>query len=184
MWAPWEDPGIEHLHLVVRGEDIVADGIIIRVKDGTPFRTHYRIRCDGRWAVREVDVRLLDAPDRRLTLLTDGRGRWTTSSGTPVPALEGCRDVDISATPFTNTLPIRRLGLATGDSAEITVAYVPVPELEHRVAHQRYTCLERSAQGGVYRYEGLFRNFRADLSVDQDGLVIDYPQLCKRAWPR
>jgi hypothetical protein len=31
-----------------------------------------------------------------------------------------------------------------------------------------------------YRYEGIFRNFSADMTVDEDGLVIDYPTLFTR----
>ena len=37
--------------------------------------------------------------------------------------LVGCEYVDISETPFTNTLVIRRLGLTPGESADISVAY-------------------------------------------------------------
>ncbi len=36
------------------------------------------------------------------------------------------------------------------------------------------------ADGGVYRYEGLFRNFTADLPVDRDGVVLSYPSLFRR----
>ena len=38
-------------------------------------------------------------------------------------------DVDISATPFTNTLPIRRLGLQPGEFAELDVAFVDAPAM-------------------------------------------------------
>ena len=33
----------------------------------------------------------------------------------------------------------------------------------------------------LWRYEGLFRDFVADLLVDDMGLVLDYPQLFRRA---
>ena len=50
---------------------------------------------------------------------------------------------------------------------------------------QRYTCLERGEYDGRYRYEdeGLFQGFTADLSVDADGLVLDYPGLFRRIRP-
>ncbi len=41
-----------------------------------------------------------------------------------------CENVDVSETPFTNTLPIRRLGLTSGESAEIRVAYFDATELQ------------------------------------------------------
>jgi hypothetical protein len=34
--------------------------------------------------------------------------------------------------------------------------------------------------GRLYRYQALDRSFSADLSVDGDGLVIDYPTLFER----
>ena len=50
-----------------------------------------------------------------LHLESDGEGHWQ-ENGKDRPDLHGCIDIDIQATPFTNTLPIRRLGLKTGES--------------------------------------------------------------------
>jgi hypothetical protein len=60
--------------------------------------------------------------------------------------------VDISETPFTNTLPIRRLALAPGESAGVSVAYFDGSELQPCPEPQRYTCLETNDRGGLYRY--------------------------------
>ncbi len=43
-----------------------------------------------------------------------------------------------------------------------------------------YTCREADADGGCYLYEGPFRAFRAELPVDADGLVLDYPEIFRR----
>jgi uncharacterized protein len=88
----------------------------------------------------------------------------------------------VSTTPFTNTLPIRRLDLGQEESSGIAVVYVDVPNLRLDTSRQRYTCLERSAGGGLYKYEdeGSFRGFTADLPVDADGLVLDYPGIFRR----
>ncbi len=92
--------------------------------------------------------------------------------------------MDISQTPFTNTLPIRRLGLGPGESAEISVAYVDGTQLQPWPEPQRYTCLEEGGRrGGLYRFLSLDGGFTADLPVDADGLVLDYPGLFKRALP-
>jgi hypothetical protein len=99
-----------------------------------------------------------------------------------MPDLDGCIDVDISSTPFTNTLPIRRLGLEPGESEELAVTYILVPELLVGAERQRYDCLEAQAEGGLYRFEALPSGFTAELPVDADGLVIDYPGLFRRVW--
>ena len=44
--------------------------------------------------------------------------------------------------------------------------------------------LEKSPTGGLYRFESLSSGFRADIPVDGDGLVLDYPGVFRRvgAW--
>jgi hypothetical protein len=120
----------------------------------------------------------------KVELLSGGEGNWTTPDGRAVTYLEGCEYVDISETPFTNTLPIRRLGLAPGESAEISVAYVEGTELQPWPEHQRYTCLEMGDGNGLYRFESLDGGFTADLPVDTDGLELDYPGLFRKAFQK
>jgi len=187
MWGPRDGPGLEHLRLSLDGEMVAADGVIIGVDDGHAFRARYEIRCDVAWRVREVRVTALGGSTPDLHLRADGHGRWTAGGGEPMPALDGCIDVDLSATAFTNTIPIRRLGLQRGASAELAVAYIVMPALDAMPVRQRYICLSRGPEGGRYRYEslpyeGLPGGFADELLVDADGLVIDYPKLFQRVW--
>jgi uncharacterized protein len=182
MWTPWEGPGLEHLRLVTSEGGVVANGLVIGLEAGRPFRIGYEIRCDERWWVRELRVAAPDSDLPVLELLTNGEGSWKGRSGEPLPEFDGCIDVDISATPFTNTLPIRRLGLEPGESEELTVTYIRVPELLVGAERQRYSCLEAGANGGLYRFEALPSGFTAELPADSDGLVLDYPGLFRRAW--
>jgi uncharacterized protein len=179
MWSTWEDPGLGHLRLAVQDYGIVADGMVISATEGRPFRVAYGVRCDADWRVRALRVGVPGEPPR-VDVLSDGEGNWTTPDGRALPELQSCIDADISVTPFTNTLPIRRLDLAPGDSAELPVAYVEGTELQAWPEPQRYTCLEKGDQGGLYRFLSLDGGFTADLPVDADGLVLDYPGLFRR----
>lgn len=180
LWTPWEGPGIEHLRLSsTPGGDMLADGLVVGVgEDGAPFRARYTAQCDAQWRVRAVRVDMLDEANRRLDLYSDGAGHWTDDAGAELPGLVGCFDIDISATPFTNTLPIRRLALAPGAAADITVVYIELPALTVRPEMQRYTCL--AADLPRYRFEARASGFTADLPTDADGLVLDYPGLFRR----
>ena len=181
MWTPWEGAGLEHLFLHENGEGVFADGVMIGASEDELFRVRYRVRCDVRWRVRELTLQSLEDRGREVRLLADGEGRWWTADGESLPLLKGCIDVDISTTPFTNTLPIRRLHLGSGESGEIRVAYAEVPGMAVRPERQRYTCLEHHTTGGLYRYQSLNGSgFTADLTVDTDGLVLDYPGLFRR----
>ena len=181
-WQPWTGPGLESLRLVEDTDGVRVDSVAIGMDDGRPFAIRYAIRCDAAWHVRDVEIASLEGRSTTLALASNGMGRWTDGSGDHVPALDGCLDVDLSATPFTNTLPIRRLALAPGWAAEITVVYVDVPALRIGVSRQRYRCLTWGPAGGVYRYENAAGDFAADITVDADGLVVEYPQIARQVW--
>jgi len=180
VWVTLAWPGVEHLSVRELPDAIEADGMVVALMEGYPLRLHYRLGCNPDWTARRVEIQTWGR-DGNLTLASDGAGRWTDGAGRVIEELAGCHDVDIAATPFTNTLPIRRLRLRPGESRDLRVVYVSVPALTCRIAVQRYTCLEASDAGGVYRYES--GSFAADLRVDADGLVIDYSGLWRRADP-
>jgi uncharacterized protein len=185
VWSAWDGAGAEHLLLEVGQDGFVADGLVVGVaKGGRPFRVCYEVRCDATWRTRAVQVSApgLDPVTPVVDLLADGEGNWTTRSGESVPGLEGCVDVDISATPFTNTLPIRRLGLAPGESADLSVAYVDIDEMRAWREEQRYTRLKKNSEDALYKYESLDSGYTTDLPVDTDGLVLDYPGLFRRVF--
>ena len=56
------------------------------------------------------------------------------------------------------------------------VAYIEVPELVVSPATQRYTALAERR----FRYEGLQNGFVAELPLDDDSLVLDYPGVFMR----
>ncbi|HLZ62404.1 MAG TPA: putative glycolipid-binding domain-containing protein [Ktedonosporobacter sp.] len=178
-WAPLRETGLEQLDLMENEMGVVADSLVLGVEQA-PFRLWYQVRADSKWNVRECHLQVGGEKGRVVHLYSDGMGHWNDGDGEAYANLDGCLDVDITVTPFTNTLPIRRLLLAPGQSADLLVAYISVPDLSVRAAQQRYTCLSRTASGGLYRYEGLESGFTADLRVDAQGLVVDYPGIWRR----
>ena len=182
VWSFRNNLGIEHLRLTRIAKRIIAEGIVVAVVNNDALRVRYRVQCDESWRVREIHIRSLDKKIKPLQLRADGKGHWCTATGAAVHNLDGCIDVDISVTPFTNTLPIRRLNLSREQSAALTVAYIVLPELEAKPINQRYTCLNTMPDGGLYRYENLTNPYQTDLTVDEDGLVIDYPGVWHRVW--
>lgn len=175
QWVPETGAGAEHVVLNETPRGVTAEGVVVGSRFGTPYGAHYRVELARDWTVRRVLVALTDA--RTLVVSADGNGHWRDIDGKPLAALDGCIDVDISATPLTNTLPIRRLGLKNGERREIRVAYLALPALTIEPAEQAYTCIEPRRR---YLYEGLFRQFQAELAIDANWLVEDYPTLFKR----
>jgi hypothetical protein len=179
-WAPIGGAGFEHLQLRAEEGGYVVRSIVLGIDDETPFRLQYKIKTDQDWRTRKVWVRAATPiGESALALRSDGHGNWRNEDGTELPDLLGCVDVDITVTPFTNTLPINRLRLTPGQSADIRVVYVTTPSLEISVSPQRY-----SRRGdSEFFFESPAHDFTALLPIDGDGLVLDYPQLFRRAYP-
>jgi uncharacterized protein len=183
LWQAWTGPGLESLRVTAGADGVRAESVAIGLSAGRAYTVRYALLCDAGWRVRTLEAWTL-GEDAALALSSDGSGRWTGPDGRHLPVLDGCFDVDLPSTVFTNTLPIRRLGMVPGWSEELSVVYVGVPDLSLSVARQRYTCLTWGPDGGRYRYEGLGTGFSAEITVDADALVVEYPRLARRVWSR
>jgi hypothetical protein len=164
-----EFESLERLHVEI-GEQIRATSVI----DSERGRYSYELVCEPDWTFRTIRIEAA-ASERALTIVSDGKGEWTVDDEWRSD-LDECIDIDLPVTPFTNTLPIRRLGLAIDDEADLAVAYIQFPDLEVVVDAQRYTRLGADS----YRYDSLDSDFTADLTVDADGVVLEYPELFER----
>jgi hypothetical protein len=182
VWSSLAWPGTEHV-VWAEGSELRADSLAVHDLPDGPARVSYHLIAERDGRTRQVRIETTGAATtNRLTLTSDGNGAWSDGSGRPLPTLQGCLDVDISSTPLTNTLPIRRLRLAPGASGDLIAAYVEVPQLHLRAVRQRYTRLRRGASTTVYRYQS--GSFQADLTVDAHDLVLDYPGLWQRSGGR
>ena len=185
FWAAQQGPGMEQLRMRLDPIENVAHGLVMGVERERPYRLHYKLKWGSDWRIRKLalESHTIDGMHERI-FKSDGRGHWRDEQGEVLPELDGCIDVDISVTPFTNTFPVRRLDLRPNQSADIRVLYVAAPGLAVRPVTQRYSCRERAADRHRVTYEGFPSGFTADLELDRDGLVIDYPDLFRRVAPR
>ncbi len=108
-WKAYIGMGLEHLILSTQPDGISAHGVVIGNRAGTGLRPYYRIPCAPDWSLRSFVIEV--AGGGSLSLRVDGRGSWGNSAGRMRPELTDSIDADLAATPFTNTLPIRRLVL-------------------------------------------------------------------------
>jgi hypothetical protein len=140
------------------------------------YKVDYRILTNAYWETVFFEINSRHSDHAQLIRFeSDGKGNWK-NNGKINSQFNGCLDVDIPLTPFTNTLPIRRLKLSQNQTQEIQVIYCDI--LEHRITpvRQKYTCISNTE----YHYENVPNDFEATIEVDQAGLVIDYPSLFVR----
>jgi len=168
-WATIEGAGTETTTIRWENEGFTVTGDVSRE------RVQYVLRLSPTWQVRQFLLfRDLDEPD--LWLATDGGGRWGEMNGAHRTELDGCYDIDLRCTPFTLTLPIRRLPLLEGHTAELPVVQVDPDTLEARATTQRYTRVD-SHRWRLERGDGAPS---VELTVDEHGVVLDYPDAFRR----
>jgi len=168
-WQTWEADGDEMLTLKWENEGWTAIGEVSRE------RVSYVLRLSATWQVRQF-LLFRDSEEPDLWLGTDGSGRWGEMNGAHRTDLDGCVDIDLHITPFTNTLPIRRMQLDPGDAAEIMVAVIDVETLGVIPVRQRY----EHHPSGTWRKTHIATGISIDFGVDAYGLVHDEPDLFRR----
>jgi hypothetical protein len=171
VWNRSDAPGSEYFELRESPEGFTLAGSVVLDEEGEPCAVDYRIHCDRQWLTREARVLLKrSGVEQSLVLRVDAQRRWWRGDE-EVPQFRGLTDVDLSFTPSTNTLPIRRLSLEVGQGSDVTAAWVRMPDLSLEPLPQRYTRLTPTR----YRYESRGGSFTAEVDADELGLVLNYP---------
>src|SRR4051794_1463030 len=179
LWRGIWIPGHEWCQLSPDSDGWRLSGTVLTAVADRPVMVRYEVLVGRDWATRQVQIVCRSgARERTLELTVDGP-HWSASWGmtsevaagsSDVSAFAGLVDVDLGFSPVTNTLPIRRLAPAVGESIDVTAAWVRFPDLTLEPLPQRYTRLSDRH----YRYESNGGAFVAHLEVDAVGLVITY----------
>jgi uncharacterized protein len=187
-----KDAGAELAHVALSERRLSAVGTAIGA-DPLPYRLDYELATADRYVTARLRVRAGGAGwHRSLELVRDQDGSWrieVSSDGDPghdLPppggeaALEDALDCDLGLSPLTNTMPVLRHGLLRGPGqADLVMAWVSVPDLGVHALPQRYTHVRRDGSAAIVRFDS--EGFSAEIVFDDDGLVVDYPGIARRA---
>lgn len=174
VWHGIDVEGLERVRLESVGGPGADAGVrAASVVDSARGRFEYELELGPGWSFRSLRV-ASTAARGSLELTRSADGEWR-ADGARRSDLEEAVDLDLAMSPLTNSLPIRRLRLEVGDSADLVMAFVDA-ELEVFPDPQRYTRLDEHR----YLFESLDSDVEAELTVDGRGLVVDYPGLFER----
>jgi uncharacterized protein len=176
LWTGREYYSLENCLIKVTTNGAEITSVIIGYYDEKIYRAEYRIKTNQNWETVFFEISSQHSNQTHsLKFEGDGKGNWM-SNDKQADQFTGCIDIDIPLTPFTNTLPIRRLNLSQNQTQEIKVIYCDLLEQQVKPVRQRYTCLSNKE----YHYENVPNDFEATIQVDESGLVVDYPSLFVR----
>lgn len=168
-WQTWDGDGDETVTMRWENEGWTVTSDVGREA------VSYAIRLSATWQVSQF-LLFRDMEDPDLWLGHDGRTQWGEMNGAHRTDLDGCTDIDLHVSPFTNSLPIRRLQLDVGDAADITAAVIDVETLGVIPVDQRY----EHVAPGQWRKTHLKTGLASEFRVDEYGLVHDEPDLFRR----
>jgi uncharacterized protein len=180
IWRRIGLQGLEHLSLKQVEGGYRADSVLSVEVDLGGITCEYHFDLDERWHTKSFMLSQNQAgEDRNLEIERAGESEWKVN-GAIRPDLNGCLDLDLTVSPFTNTLAIRQLNLAPNEAKEITAVYVHIPSLEVTSARQRYQRLDSNDPPLRFLYSGLDTGFIEEITVDEHGLVESYPRFADR----
>jgi len=171
LWRGFVLPGHEACRLFSQDSLWHLKGTAVFSHENQPCRLDYQIVCDTAWRTLSAQVEgwvgniIVD-----IQIRTDSNGHWWLNE-VEQPDVMGCIDLDLNFSPSTNLLPIRRLDIAVGETAEIKAAWLRFPSFKLESLPQQYRRLSED----TYRYESAGGQFIADLKVNRSGFVVDYP---------
>ena len=178
LWTGIEYYSLENCILTITDKGSEIRSSIIGTYANALYKIDYRISINRHWEATffEIKSQLYNTVEI-IDFRKEEKGNWYVN-GLPDERFTGCIDIDISLTPFTNTLPINRLRLSEKEDEQIKVLYVDVLGRKMMPVLQKYTRLSSTD----YKFENVPNDFESVISVDDLGLVVDYPGLFKRTY--
>ena len=188
-WRGEDDPSrVDHAEVRFDDRGMSAHGTSL----ADAYALSWSLDARDLWVTRELAVTVHgDGWSRWIVLTRSSPGTWSIDAGgrgrTTLPSpgsadpglIQGALDCDLGLCPMTNTMPIRRLGMLEHDvpATALVMAWVEVPSLRVLRSDQVYASVGRRSAG--------FRSgdFYAEIPFDDDGVVLDYPQLARRVSP-
>ena len=171
LWQGFVLQGHEACRLFSQDSHWHLEGTAVFSHEQRPCRLDYQIICDDAWQTLSAEIEgWLGNINIGMQIKTDPNQHWWLN-GDEQLHIRGCIDIDLNFSPSTNLLPIRRLNLAIGETAEVKAAWLRFPSFKLELLTQQYRRMDET----TYRYESAGGKFVADLKVNRSGFVLEYP---------
>lgn len=180
VWQSTGAAGMEMAAVQLAAGSMSARGTVIATHP-EPYVISYELETGTGYVTTSLTISAWGSDwSRTLELRRRHDDVWIARPGGYLRALDAALDCDLAGSCLTNTMPVLRHGLHERTGAvEFLMAWISVPDLVVHTSHQRYTHLTRRPAGGAaVRFQS--GSFAADLMVDGNGFVVDYPGLAER----
>ncbi|MGH3868646.1 MAG: putative glycolipid-binding domain-containing protein [Pseudonocardiaceae bacterium] len=182
-WSGMDCLRLEAARVVLSEVGLRATGSLVNAQqEGVEaYSASYSLATDEAGVAQRLTVRTAWAQgEQYVTVTRSEEGVWLVDHGQGAARTHfgGALDIDLEFSPLFNALPIRRLGLHR-DAArhDLPVVFVALPSLEVRQASQTYRTVSLGEPTVVSISSD---SWEAELTVDADGLALEYPGVARR----
>jgi uncharacterized protein len=168
VWKGTRNPSLDYCSVRKEKEGWRFVGIMVAKSQANPFGVRYEVLVDRTFKTRSLAVEKTSGGKSANIKVDFLDGIWLVD-GQERTDLRQCSDVDIEASPVTNTIPIRRNHLKVGQRVDLTASWVRFPSLDVTSLKQSYERLGPRK----YLYQSA-SGFTAEIEVDNFGLVTRY----------
>lgn len=175
IWKGIYYQSLEYFNLLSNDKNYTVESKIIGCHEDKIYNVEYKIHTDKNWIVQNFLIESEVNTIKRTSSGKRNQGQWEINNVIN-PEFNNFKFIDISLTPFTNTLPVNNLKLSENSSQKIDVLYIDVLNHHIRPVQQQYT----RTSVNKYLYENLENDFKAEISIDETGLVTVYPKLFEK----
>jgi hypothetical protein len=173
LWRRLDQQGLDACRFTQHHDTWILEGCAVFSHGGSAANLAYRLVCDSSWRSLHATVTgWIGANTIALLMDREGTDSWRIDGSVRVD-LTGLQDIDLGFTPASNTNAIRRLCLREGGAAESTAVWLDTEDWTVKPLRQTYGRLGTH----TYDYASPLHNYRATLTVDDFGAVIEYPCL-------
>ncbi|HYZ38244.1 MAG TPA: putative glycolipid-binding domain-containing protein [Pseudonocardiaceae bacterium] len=183
-WAGVDCLRVEAVRVLLGERGLRATGSLVSCRQDSieAYSASYTLTTDEAGVVQRLTVRTVrEKGEQAVTLTRSEEGIWLVDHGQGAARTNfgGALDVDLQFSPLFNALPVRRLNLhRLAAKHELAMVFVSLPELEVRRVAQTYRTVSLGEPAVVSLSSD---SLETELTVDADGLVLDYPGLARRS---
>ncbi|MGB6165932.1 MAG: putative glycolipid-binding domain-containing protein [Pseudonocardiaceae bacterium] len=182
-WAGVDCLRLEAARVVLGEVGLRATGSLVNAQqEGSgAYSASYSLATDEAGVAQRLTVRTAWAKgEQHVAVTRSEEGIWLVDHGQGAARTHfgGALDIDLESSPLFNALPIRRLGLHRSAARhDLPVVFVALPSLEVCRVSQTYRTVSLGEPAVVSLSSD---SWEAELTVDINGLALEYPGLARR----
>ena len=171
IWEGIHDESLENCNVLTNERGYETTSLVSLVEEDYVCNIEYHLTMNKKWESQTCKItNCHEEGNKTLELERLADNKWLIN-GKEAGEFDGFHGIDISITPFTNTLIINRKQLKEEESINLNIIYIEPLKMVYSPIEVVYTKLTDRE----FEYQNLTTGYNVVLDVNENGLVTNYP---------